>query len=158
MMLRSFFHKHHGSVIIEMAIAIPVFIFFILGIIEFAVILYLRGSIESAVRGVSRMAIVGGAHVDQNSLQNLMRNRLNAIVLDNSAYSITTRFYATYDDVNAGNASFDGSGISFGTSRDLVQHRVEYAHRFLTPVGGLIGLATNNVTIVSTAFSVNEDY
>jgi Flp pilus assembly protein TadG len=53
--------RRHGAAVVELAVVMPVILLFLLGTIDFSLIMYAYGTVSEAARGGARYAIVHGS-------------------------------------------------------------------------------------------------
>lgn len=165
-----FYHQAHGGAVIEFALVAPLFLILFMGVLEFCVALYLRGTMESTVHDVARFAITGGAQSsDPGAVSEQLRTAVeNLLVGDNNEVSVRSFAYASISDLNAGMAQAvsgggAGSQVNFGGRDQLMRYEVTYEYQFITPLSALIMLATGedlqpSMNLTSTVFIKNENY
>jgi Flp pilus assembly protein TadG len=161
--LRSqFYHNQHGTTAIEFAMLSPVIILFILGIIEFALIMFTQTVMESATGITARTGKTGD--VNSSSLsreEQLIENVANrtAGLLDRNSLTVTMTTYSTFNNVDRPEPFIDANGNGFynngetytdvngngqwdedmgvagaGGANDIVVYTVSYPWQIFTPV------------------------
>jgi len=89
-------HREEGATVVEMALALPLLLLVILGVVEFGRVIAIENELESASRDAARYATSAGgtpAHfIDCDGIRNAARQRLTLSTLANSDIDIT------YDD------------------------------------------------------------
>ena len=165
-LLSSFRRDESGNAIIEYAVTLPVLFLFIFGTLEFAIVLYLRGTIEESTRQAARHSITGSVYgADQSRSEYILatlQNQIGNIVFKPSNLSIHTSVYDTYINFNSNADSVSGDAVTnsaaFGAPNQIVRYTVNYEHEFLTPIAFMANGMDNTLMIQSTVFAKNEDF
>lgn len=183
--LRSIQHDQDGVTAIEFAIIAPVFLLFILGIIEFGIIMMVYNVMEGATAISSRLGKTGYAESGKTREQTI----LDAVaarggsLIDADKLILTSKFYKQYDQINDpepyidanhngqyntgesytdvnGNGHWDADmgSSGYGSSGDVVVYTISYPWSVTTPIlQNLIG--THGIyTITTHAVVKNEPY
>ena len=162
-----------GITTLEFAFLAPVLMLFIMGIIEFSLIMFTQAVMESATGNTARMGKTGFTTPGITRQQQLINNVVSrtAGFLDPNKISVNMRVYPNFDNVNDpepytdanGNGHHDngetytdinGNGqwdedmgaAGAGNAKDVVVYTVSYPWPIMTPVIKAIIGNTFNVT------------
>lgn len=162
-LVRAFGGNSRGVSAIEFALIFPIFFLFIVGILEFGLVFYLRGVIEEVVREGARGAIIAASNarygIPGETLIEKINRRLGALVYDPTKVSVEVKIYDTIDDVIVDQGVYgDITTVTrtVGLPNQIVRYTIIYDHEYITPLPALINGFQNNVSIISTAFVKNE--
>lgn len=175
-----------GALAIEFALIAPVVIVFLMGIIEFGLIMWATTVLEGATNMGARIGKSGTTTVGVTR-QQYIRNQITSLaggLLDTSGITITTQPYATfntsgnpppepcltatcgggqagidYTDLN-GNGAYDTVRSDAGLGGDVVVYRATYNWPLKTPIfAQVIGHgSTNSITITAVTVVRNEPF
>lgn len=174
-----------GSALTEFAIAAPVVIFALMGIVEFSMILFVSSLLEGGLREASRFGLTGfqpnGLTREERILQ-IVQDHTHGLI-DESAANLSTLVYPSFDSIgepepftdensngvfDAGEPYMDVNGnnqwdpdmgaAGLGGPEDIVLYTIEYDWPLMT--GLLTDVIGNNGTIGLRASVVvrNEPY
>ncbi len=155
--------NREGSAIIEFAMAAPLVVMAIIGIVEFSMILFVNSLLEGGLRQASRFGLTGfepGGLTRQERILQIVEDHTHGLVED-SAASLSTLVYPSFDsigepepytdennngqhdegepymDVNGNNQwDPDMGATGLGGPEDIVLYTIEYDWPLLT---GLLG-------------------
>ncbi|GEM_PF-3753526 len=156
---RALMRDNKGASLIEFALVLPVLLLFLLGTIEYCMVFYIRGSIESVTHDTARKAITGsnygGSGTREEELDHMLQESLSNISGANGTFNITTEVY-----VNLTKLGTPMLGASkYGGSNHIVRYVVEYEHNFITPLAHFLAEDQGNrLVLTSTVFVKNEDF
>lgn len=172
-----FIGDRRGLAAVEFALVLPSFLLLIIGAFEVTLILFVSGSLESAVLTASRYGITGEAGVDggtrEDRIREIIAERTFGFV-DMEKVTISTKIYPsfssigqpepfddknkngkrdkseTFDDVNGNGVWDDDMGKSgAGGGGDVVLYEVGYTTRSMTKLlEPMIGSVTHSATTV----------
>jgi len=156
--LSSFRKNENGTAAIEFAIAAPIIILFVVGIIEVTLAMAVSTMIEGGLREASRYGVTAGAQAAANRqgiITQIVNDHTYGLV-DTSTINLTTKVYGsfsqigdeTYTDSN-GNGHYDagepyvdrnGNGVrdvdggtpGLGTANQIVVYSITYNWPYLT--------------------------
>lgn len=159
--LRRLLRASEGSSVIDFAIIAPVFILFVVGILEFSMLMLGETLLQSAVTDASRFGLTGRTLVGQTReevIADLVATRTYGLI-DVDRLEFDTLVYPSFDSVGRpetftdqnGNGAWDageafvdinGNGqwdddmgaVGLGGPDDVVLYRVRYEWRMLTPM------------------------
>ncbi len=171
--LQYFAKSNQGSTAIEFAFVFPVFMFIILGIVEYSLMFYQRGAIELATHEVLRIGQTRnfntGGRERNRALSEMLRARIASVMVtgyDPGKLTFNSTVYENYNSISgAWNCQGDGFSRSvclgqYGNSR-ITELTVTYAYDFISPFAKLAAYLTNGafdstVNIVATGFFKRE--
>lgn len=163
-----------GMAAVEFALVLPSFLLLIIGAFEITLILFVSGSLESAVLTASRYGITGdGGATRETRIREIIAERTFGFV-DMAKVTISTKIYPsfssigqpepfddknkngkrdkseTFTDVNGNGTWDDDMGKSgAGGGGDVVLYEVSYATRSMTKLfEPIIGTVTHHATTV----------
>lgn len=166
-----------GAAVLEFAVLGPTFILMLLGVFEFAIVMFVGSVLNSAVLDASRYGVTGstvpGISREQRILD-IVSNRTFGLI-DLNDVEISTLVYQSLEDIGVpepftdldGNGSYtpgepftdvNGSGqweadmgaAGLGGPGDLVVYRLEYAWGLLTPLlRPVIGVVHHRASMVA---------
>lgn len=146
--------------LLEFALIFPLFLSLVLAVMEYGIMMYLRGAVEERVSAIARLGITGdnlsGTRLRKDVLAIIFKQSVQDVVLNKEGVRTQVNVFDTLDDLNTGTLS--SSANPFGTRNQIVRYRIFYTHNFITPLGNLINGLDNNAIIQSTAFVLNEDF
>lgn len=152
-----------GATAIEFAVVFPIFIFVLMGVFEYCMILYLRGTIEEATRSTARLGIAGSTYDAKVGtsrdvfLRDELQKRLDLVVFNPDNLTVITKIYDTLEDFNTDSSS--GAVTSaYGSGKQIIEYTVTYNHEFFTPLASLANGMDDHFQIISTVFAKNEDF
>lgn len=177
-------HDEGGSVITEFALALPIFLTMIFGILEIGYYFYLSTAIENAVLSASRFGITGGVLDEAIDREAQVRDIVLSQTfgsLDPDALDVETRVFDQFATIGEepepyvddnGNGQYDagepftdenGNGqyddnlgtAGLGGSGDIVLYRVIYRGASLSGLGDIFA---NGYTITATVAVRNEPF
>lgn len=175
-----------GATAVEYALILPILIYFIIGIIEFNVLMYASTVLEGATSIAAREGKTGYTQSgvsQQTYIYGLIQGRVVGI-LDPSQLQITSKSYANftavgkpepcispaaapcpgtagvnYVDVNHnGTWDADQGAAGLGSAGDIVVYTVTYPWKILTPLMTPFFSNNGTVTLTSSAIVKNEPY
>ncbi len=132
--LRAFRRDERGQALVELALVIPILLVLVLGIFDFGRAWNLHQTITDAAREGARKAVVYDPAVTQDTVVNLIRQKIGLVGLDPNQAVIT------FPD-----------GWKQGTNK-VTSVRIEMPYRFgfLRPVMQLAGVGDNGDIILTT--------
>tara|TARA_B100001179_G_C18418880_1_gene329375 strand:+ start:177 stop:671 length:495 start_codon:yes stop_codon:yes gene_type:complete len=151
-----------GATALEFAFVLPVFLLLFFGILEYAIVLHLRGTIEEVTRETARQAITGrnpdpmNGETRQDNLTTMLTDAIGNVVYKPENVNISSTSWASYD--LAGRTDSTPGTPAFGGANEIMRYTVQYQHEFLTPLPGFINGFESSLLIQSTAFAQNEDF
>lgn len=156
---RTLARDNNGASLIEFALVLPVLLLFLLGTIEYCLVFYIRGSIESVTHDTARKAITGssygGSGTREEELDSMLQESLANIHGTNGTFNVTTEVYANLS--NLGTPLLGAS--KYGGSNHIVRYVVEYEHNFITPLAHFLAEDQGDkLVLTSTVFVKNEDF
>lgn len=100
-------NERSGATVVEMAFVIPVLLVLLIGIIDFAMVIYAYGTVSEAARCGARYAMVHGSvssspvgpTADNTTVRDVVRT--NALALDTSRLTVTSSWANTRNDVGS---------------------------------------------------------
>lgn len=156
---RSLLQDRRGDATVQFALLAPALILFILGALEFAIIIFVGSSLEAAVLLASRYGITGsvsGGVSREDRIREIIADRTFGLV-DMDSAQIHTKVYPSFDDIGEpeplddrngngqrdpgetytdinGNGQWDEDmGVAgVGAPGDIVLYEVEYQTRSIT--------------------------
>lgn len=173
--------KHHrfikdrqGSALIEFALIGPIFLWLLIGIIEFGLMYFAGVLIESGTRSISRFAITGeqtdGKTREQAIRELFAKNTFGFI--DMSKVKIVTTPLSSFTgttlsepgdennfvDLNC-NGIWDAQRDDAGQDSEVVAYTVSYRWDFITPLlGKILGKKDYHINLESKTVVQNEPY
>ncbi len=111
--------RRRGSAVIEASLALPVLLYFSMGMVEFGQFFYAKHTVQSAARDGCRQAILGTA--TQSAATTAVSNTMSAAGFASSGYTLTftnTAGTTTYSDVStvaAGTAIKTTVTVNYGS-------------------------------------------
>ncbi len=172
--LRNLLRSNDGITAIEFALISPVLLLFVLGTLEFSMIMFASAVMESATNNSARLGKTGYAPSGTTRQQLIIDsiNNRTAGLLDSTKITITTKVYSSftnvsdpeaYTDSNAngvynlgepysdsnGNGQWDSDmgSAGLGSASDIVLYTVSYPWKIMTPVISNIIGATYTITV-----------
>lgn len=156
--LHRFTNSKKGTTAIEFALVVPAFLMLIVGILEFTIMLYMRGSLEHAIGQVARKSINGASYHSglsrEESIDKMLDETLGAIVFNKDNLKYEAVCYNGFNNWNAGITC----GTAYGGASDIVEYTVYYKHEFITPLGYLLSGENNSIDLMSTFFVQTERF
>lgn len=171
-----------GSIALEIAFILPLFLSLILAIFELSIIFSLRSGIEDIAREASRTKLtVSGAQVyannaglsgsDDEVIMEMLHEKLVNIVFTPENTTICSTIYADEESLNNDISSsarscviFDAdpnmipSSIPLGNSNDYARLEIVYQHDYLTPFGALLSSTFGkNLTFSTVSYFRKEE-
>jgi Flp pilus assembly pilin Flp len=172
--LRQFLRNDRGMTAVEFAMLVPVLLLFVLGTLEFSLIMFTSAVMESATTNTARLGKTGYAP-SGTSREDLIVESIGdrtAGLLDPTKIVITTKVYASFTNVgdpepytdsngngvyNLGEPYSDSNGngqwdadmgsAGLGDAGDVVLYTISYPWRIMTPVMSTILGSTYNITV-----------
>ncbi len=176
--------REDGTTAIEFAMLSPVLILFMMGIIEFSLIMFTQTVMESATNSTARVGITGN---DNGSGLSREQQLINSVadrtvgLLDRNNITVTMTTYSAFNNVNRpepfidangngiyntgesytdinGNAQWDADmGVAgAGQANDIVVYTVSYPWPIFTPVvSAIIG---NTIQLTARTVVKNEPW
>lgn len=129
-----FYGNRDGATIIEFAIIAPMLFLMIMGIIEFALIMYASSVVENATAAGSRFGITGSSYSgdDRSAYIKGSIQRLSAGMLNEDNVVIKRTIYNNFGGVSSSTANpQDGA---FGCANQAVLYDVSYNWNLFTPM------------------------
>ena len=152
--------KRRGIAAIEFAMIAPVFILFLIGIIEMSLIMLCEHLLESAAYNASRTAKTGFIASGKTQLQTVM-DVLNsklvglAPLLDVAKVQVTSTVYSDLSNVGQPAQATEG----LGTASQIVVYTISYPWKIFTPIiSNIIGDSHSLITLTSRIVVRNEPY
>lgn len=181
---RQLARRQDGVTAVEFAMIAPVFILFVMGIIEFSLIMFVSMVMESATDDTARLGktgFVAGGTTRQAEIIADVNNR-TAGLLDPAQIAVTTQVYANFDNVGQpepcispptppcggtpgvnftdvnGNGQWDADmgAAGLGNPGDIVVYTVTYPWPIVTPV--MRAFLGNTYRITARSVVRNEPY
>ena len=167
--------NQNGTAAIEFAILAPTLFLFVLGIIEFSMIMFASSAVESATNISSRYGRTGNNYAeyvgDHNqttaSREQFIREEIaqrTLGLLNPTSVKIETATYANFKDSNRNDTSAN-TARGFGSGSEAVLYKVSYEWPVITPIlAGLVsdkdgsGNSTGKYTITSAIIVKNEAF
>ena len=172
--------KHHrfikdrqGSALIEFALIGPIFLWLLIGIIEFGLMYFAGVLIESGTRSISRFAITGEqteGKTREQAIKELFAKNTFGFIDMNKVKIVTTplsNFTGTtlsepgdvnnFVDLNC-NGIWDAQRDDAGQESEVVAYTVSYRWNFITPLLGNILGKPNYIDLESKTVVQNEPY
>lgn len=148
-----------GSTAVEFAFVFPIFITMVLGILEFGIMSYMRGTIEEVTRNTARLAVTGsvidGEYVTRtDGFVAHLRNRVKSVSVGEGDITVSSTSYPNLSSY--GSSSGGSAGVGSGYS--ITEYEVRYNYQFLTPLAAIIQSLRGDVLIISTAVVQNENF
>ncbi len=171
-----------GVTTLEFALIAPVFLLMVMGIIEFAMIMFTAVVLESATNETSRLGKTGYIAPGSTRQQEIINNVISHTtgLLDPNKITVSTEVYANFNnigqpepcltqkcgggvagtdyvDVNGnGHWDQDMGAAGLGNAGDVVVYTVSYPWSIMTPiVSAVIG---NTLTLTARTVVRNEPY
>jgi Flp pilus assembly pilin Flp len=180
-----FSRKCEGATAVEYALILPILLMFIVGIIEFNVLMYASAVLEGATSVAARSGKTGytAAGVSQQTyIYNLVKTKVSGI-LDPTQLQISSKSYANFTavgkpepcisppaspctgtagvnfvDVNHNGVwDADQGAAGLGSAGDIVVYTITYPWYLMTPIVSPF-FANGKVTLTSSAIVKNEPY
>lgn len=133
----AFKSDNRGSTIIEYALILPVFLIFIMGILEFALIQFSTSIVENSINEAARYTIVGANDSDSTreaSIEKRIKERLygwdNSFFADLNVQAVAANDYKL---LRTGRNISDYN-YSYGTGGEFVRFNVLYLWHVRTPL------------------------
>lgn len=144
-----------GVTAIEFALLSPVLLLMVMGIIEFAVIMFVSVVMESATDMTARLGSTGYVPTGTSQAQEIINNvdSMTAGLLNANNITITTTSYSGFNEIGVAG---QGTANSLGGPGDVVLYTVSYPWTIMTPiVSAVIG---NKITLRASTVVRNEPY
>lgn len=152
MILRPLKKRDQGHSAVEFALALPVFVFLIMGIIEFGWFFFVQHTMQYATREGMRLALVGRTLVDPNNIPLSRKDSIIKMVSDNASIAVNPSpptfrisiypLTSTYTDPPGWEGTQDA-----GNPGDYMRVRTRYTYTFMTP---LIGTFFGGITTIQS--------
>ncbi len=145
---------NEGVTAIEFALLSPVLLLLTMGIIEFAIIMFVSVVLESATDVTARLGSTGYVPTGTSQAQEIINNvnSMTAGLLNPSNLTITTTSYANFNNIGQSGQSTTG----LGSPGDVVVYTVSYPWTIMTPiVSSVIG---NSIMLSASTVVRNEPY
>jgi hypothetical protein len=180
------FRCRRGVTMIEFALIAPVLFLLIMGIIEFALVMYVSAILEGATSSGSRFGKTGFAPAGQSAEQYIRTEiqRLAGGFIDLNKLTITILAYDTFSNVGQAEPCFTAlcgsgaSGVDYkdvngnghrdldmgkaddpGAGGEVVLYRVSYPWPLFTPlIRNFLGDANGNYVVTTIATVRNEPF
>lgn len=157
--------QEEGSAAVEFALLAPILFLFIMGILEFGLLMFASTVIENAATMASRVGLTGNDYAsdgggtdnfgDTAARQARVAAEINKFsfgLLDPAKVHFTPTIHSSYE--NAG--SDKGEGL--GNGNEAVTYNVTYDWKFFTPLLGEFFGKGGVYTVTSTVIVKNEDF
>lgn len=159
MQKQRFIRKSDGNTAIEFALIAPMLFLLVMGILEFALIMFAAMVVENAATSAARVGLTGRDATDQygNTASRLgfVRgevDRLSGGLLDTSKLTFDPKAYGTLDNISGDGA--DG----IGNADEAAVYELRYDWKLFTPLLGQFFGADNTYSITSTVIVKNEKF
>jgi len=166
--------RRNGAVAVEYALILPVFLYFLIGIVEMAMLFYTTTVVDGSVTNAGRQIRTGQAQLSGNTLTTFQTQLCNSLgsVYDCNSMTYNVQTFASFATVSMPTVKLDADGnlvdadgnpivlaFSAGGAGEITVVRVIYSWEFLTPlIGALMGGTNNTKLLSSTAVFRNEPY
>ncbi len=159
MKIHGFIKRKDGNAAVEFALIAPMLFLLLMGIVEFALVMFSMSVIEGAATSASRLGLTGrdtdGNFGDTDARLTYVRNeiaRLSLGMIDSSKVQFNPVVHAGFG--SAGNDVGEG----LGGGNQAVTYELSYDWNFFTPMIGHFFGPDNMFTIRSTVIVKNEDF
>ena len=175
-----------GASLIEFALALPVFVLGLVGLLELALVLSAQVLAEGGLREAARYGITGqipGGTSREAQILQIVSDHTHGMI-DVSGATVTTKIYGSFDQVEEeepytddspangqydagesftdwnGNGSWDSdTGVpGAGTSGDIVLYKIEFQWSFLTPLFSKFGGDDGKLDLSAAITVQNEPF
>ena len=164
---RRFGRDGRGATAVEFALALPIFVPFLVAIFEVALLLLSSVMLENAAASASRDIRTGRIWQESDMEQAFRSSMCNSLVglVDCSRVSYSVRVYSDYGAIPTSvqtdeDGDMEDTGFASSGAEDIVLVRVAYRYEFVTPLIGytLSDNGTNSRLLVSSAILTNEPF
>ena len=151
--------RHRGQAIIEFALAVPVFLALVLGVVEFALVLHAYITMQHAVDEAARFAVTGedydaGNGVREGSITDVARAASASLMIDSGAYSDQAGYYDVSIRSSA-SPSNPSSPNDAGGADDFVRVVIRFNHPAFT---WILGGSGAYIPLSTEALVINERF
>lgn len=170
---RQLLRCNDGTTAVEFALISPIFILFVMGIIEFSMIMFTQAVMESATGNTARMGSTGYTEQGLTREQQLINNVAARTTgfLDPNIIDVNLTVYPSFDNVDDPEPYIDGNGngvynvgesytdingngqwdqdmgsAGAGNANDIVVYTVSYPWPIMTPIVDAVIGDTFNIT------------
>lgn len=161
--VRRYRAAERGSVAVEMALLMPVFLLLFMGSIETCLMLGAQTLMESAAYNTSRLGKTGYSASGQTQAQTV--NQTMVTELQSYGLIDTTRLTTTETSYNSFASIGAGGTAGYGTEEQIVVYTITYPWKLVTPINGLLqilnlgSIGTDGVINLTASIVVrNEPY
>ncbi len=183
--LRRFIACRRGASALEFALALPAFLFLLVGIIEISMIMFVSVLAEGGLREAARYGITGqdpNGMTREERLVQIVQEHTHGLV-DVSTQNVTFKVYGDYTYISAeepfvdanGNGEYD-DGEDFtdwngndtwdpdtgedgvGGAGDIVLYEISFQWEFFTPLFGVFGGDDGAIDLTASVAVRNEPY
>lgn len=151
-----------GSSAVEFALALPVFIILVIGIVEFGWYFFVQHTLQFATREGLRLALVGRTLTDSSGTPLTREASIIKTIRDNAAIAVNPATVSVYIYPVSSTYRDPSNWQSFGASPDAgdpgeyMRVRSTYVHRCFTPLVGSLFGSGNGITIQAEGTYRNE--
>lgn len=161
MKIRGFIRNKEGNAAVEFALIAPMLFLLLMGIVEFALVMFATSVIEGAATSASRLGLTGRAgannptYGDTPERQAYVRAEIDRLSLG-LVEADEVQFVPT---IHSGYGSADADqGEGLGSGNQAVTYDLTYDWYFFTPLVGRFFGADNMFTIRASVIVKNEDF
>lgn len=168
---------------VETALIMPVFLYFLIGILEVSLLFFTTTVVDGAIQDSARKILTGQAQLSGDTLTTFQTELCSSLLgvydCDDMTYDVKT--FTSFSTVTIADVRVNGNGdvvyddgddpvnddndvlytteFTPGGSGEITVVRVTYSWNFFTPlIGGLLGDSGNSKFLSSTTVFRNEPY
>jgi len=146
--------REKGATVIEFALAVPIFIILIIGIIDFGWYFFTQHTIQYATREGARIALVGKTIDDMDRSATVIKVIQESAGLAVDPEDLDIRIYPLEDDFSDP-AGWQGLTPNAGAPGAIMRVRARYTYHFLTPIIGSL-VSNGKILVEAQATYKNE--
>lgn len=149
-----------GVASIEFAMIAPIFFFFLIGVTELSLIMFVEHLLENTTYNASRVSKTGYIEAGKTQLETVMlevNKRMGnlAPLLDPAKITVTTDSYGNLSDIGQPGAGTTGLGVT----GEVMVYTISYPWKLFTPmIGSIMGDENNIINLSSRIVVRNEPY
>jgi len=153
--IRSFLRNNSGVAAIEMAIAFPIVLWLVIGIIELGVIFHVSSLANYAANEAARQGKTGNLYGTSGSREQLTFNTVRTVldpwIFDEGNLDISSKSYGSFNDLGSPGSVGTGSG------GNIVIYTVTLQWHYFTPLFGWL-MGGDVVPITARVLVKNEAF
>ncbi len=153
---KGFLRARDGITTIEFAVIVPTMLMLMMGVIEFAMIMFVNVAMEAATTTTARLGSTGYTAAGSSQSQQIIANIMSqtAGLLNPSQITITAYSYTDLNQIPATAPTTPSQ--DFGTAEKIVVYTVSYPWPVTTPI--IKAIVGNTYTIKTRTVVQNEPY